>query len=94
MKFLAVEADLTNYFPFLGSFSFLNGGIVKKMRELMDKRHPLFMQYIKETESKEGHNFVKALNEGEFHFSDNDKVLFLCKYDYECKKCSKPTCSI
>lgn len=94
MKFLAVEADPTNYFPFLGSFGFLNGGIVNKMRELMDKRHPLFMQYIRETESKEGHNFVKALNEGEFDFSDNDKFLFLCKSDYEYKKCGKPTCSI
>ncbi|KAK4521871.1 uncharacterized protein ATC70_004409 [Mucor velutinosus] len=77
MKFLAVEADLTNYFPFLESFDFLNGGIVNKMRELMNKRHPLFMQYVKEIESKEGHNFVKALNEGEFNFSDDDKVLFL-----------------
>ncbi|GAN07522.1 cytochrome P450 [Mucor ambiguus] len=77
MKYLAMESDLTNYFPFLERFDFLNGGIINKTQELMDKRHPLFMQYIAETESKEGHNYVKALNESEFDFSDDDKVLFM-----------------
>ncbi|KAL9551397.1 hypothetical protein PS6_005040 [Mucor atramentarius] len=77
MKFLAVEADVTNYFPFLENFDFLNGGIVNQMREVMNKQHPLFMQYVKETQSKEGHNFVKALDEGGFDYSDDEKALFL-----------------
>lgn len=79
MRFIPTEADVTNYFPFLENFDFLNGGIVAKMRELMNKRHPLFMQYLKETRSREGHNYVKALDESEFDLSDDHKLLLLCK---------------
>ncbi|KAF1803476.1 cytochrome P450 [Mucor lusitanicus] len=77
MRFIPTEADVTNYFPFLENFDFLNGGIVAKMRELMNKRHPLFMQYLKETRSREGHNYVKALDESEFDLSDDHKLLLL-----------------
>lgn len=84
IKYLAIELDYTNFLPYLSGLDFLTGGTIRKMKALMKKkRSPLFKQYIKETESKEGHNFVKALNESGYDLNEDEKLVFLCRLDIQ-----------
>lgn len=73
------ENDLASFLPILSIVDYFAGSQVKMKRFIKLKRDPVFKRLLKEAMAREGPNVVKSLGEQRFEFTEEDKIVLMCK---------------
>jgi GTP-binding protein EngB required for normal cell division len=80
IKYAGIENDLANFLPLVSVFDYFAGTQVKMKRFIKKHRDPMYLRLIKEAKVREGPNVVKSLKANGFDFTDDENIVFICKF--------------
>jgi hypothetical protein len=80
IKYASIENDLENFLPIVSIFDYFTGTQVKMKRFIKKHSDPMYLRLIKEAEVREGPNVVKSLKANGFDFTDDENIVFICKF--------------
>jgi hypothetical protein len=80
MKLASLSNDLPSFLPALSIVDYFVGTQVKMKNFIYNERNPVYKKLIKEAFQKEGPNVIKSLGETGFEMSEDDMIVFMCKF--------------